>query len=72
MFKYSAADVCKNIPQIVNGTRKGDSKVIGSVIRYKCFARLRFDDGLSTRNITCTNLTLWSQEVTDCKGINQC
>ncbi|CAD5115158.1 DgyrCDS4161 [Dimorphilus gyrociliatus] len=60
-------DVCKAIPEIINGTRSGNNTKIGSIVNYTCFDGLRFEDGLTTRKIFCTNSTLWSRDVTDCK-----
>jgi len=41
----------------------------GTVITYLCYGFLRFEDGTSKANITCSQVDTWDQSVFSCAGM---
>ena len=66
---------CVCIPEILcpplnvpNATREGGSYKFGAIVTYGCNEKMRFKDGMTSKNISCVGSGEWNETDLSCAG----
>ena len=57
---------CTRPPVVPNATRTGQSHAFEAVVSYECKQGTRFEDGTTSKSITCLDSGSWNDIVSEC------